>query len=167
MCFEEVPGRFGGAEDRCWKPCSEGGEAIGVEVVDNGLWGRCVGKPGTTGDSGKSICSPKVGLVGARSILSVGLSSLYSEDCGSWSRSVVSEIGLKASSGLKREVSVLFLICRLGTRREVSSSLAIPSRVDDSIDTLDEAETVGLKSDLKLCVDDVDEAESEEACTTG
>lgn len=53
MCFEEVPGRFAevGLEE---KPCSVGGEAIGVDVADIELCERCGRKPGTTGDSGKS-----------------------------------------------------------------------------------------------------------------
>lgn len=40
-------------------------------------------------------------------------------------------------------------------------------RVDESIETLDEAETGGLTSDLKLRVEEADEAESEGACTIG
>jgi hypothetical protein len=40
-------------------------------------------------------------------------------------------------------------------------------RVVESIETLDEAETGGLMSDLKLRVDEAEEAESEGACTMG
>ena len=73
------------------------------------------------------------------------------------------KLGLNASSGLKRLVC-LFLNCRLGTTREGSER---SPRVDESIETLDEAETGGLISDLKLRVDEAEEAESEGACTMG
>lgn len=53
---------------------------------------------------------------------------------------------------------------RLGTIREVSDR---SPRVVESIETLDEAETGGLMSDLKLRVDEAEEAESEGACTMG
>lgn len=77
--------------------------------------------------------------------------------------SEATKLGLKASSGLKRLVC-LFFSCRLGTTRE--GSVRSP-RVDESIETLDEAETGGLTSDLKLLVEEADEAESEGACTIG
>ena len=77
--------------------------------------------------------------------------------------SAATKLGLKASSGLKRFVC-LFFSCRLGTTREGSER---SPRVDDSIETLDEAETGGLMSDLKLRVDEAEEAESEGACTMG
>lgn len=72
-------------------------------------------------------------------------------------------LSLKASSGLKR-LTCLVLSCRLGTTREGSER---SPRVDESIETLDEAETGGLMSDLKLRVDEAEDAESDGACTTG
>jgi hypothetical protein len=97
---------------------------------------------------------------GKRSIFSVGLSSLSPIEMGC---SAATRLGLKASSGLKR-LLCLVLSCRLGTTREGSDR---SPRVDESIETLDEAETGGLMSDLKLRVDEAEEAESEGACTMG
>lgn len=56
ICFDEVPGRFAdvGLEE---KPCSVGGDAMGVDVADTAdmeLGERCGRKPGTMGDSGRS-----------------------------------------------------------------------------------------------------------------
>lgn len=159
MCFDEVPGRLEevGLEE---KPCSVGGDAMGVDVEDIGLEGRLGRKPGTTGDSGNSASwGARGGLSGKRSIFSVGLSSLSSSGAGDCCRSGARGMGLKASSGLKR-LFCLLLICRLGTTREGSERSA---SVVDSIETLEEAETGGLISDWKLCVDEDEEAESEGA----
>jgi hypothetical protein len=51
ICLDEVPGRLAdvGLEE---KPCSVGGDAIGVDVVDMELCERWERKPGTIGDSG-------------------------------------------------------------------------------------------------------------------
>jgi hypothetical protein len=95
-----------------------------------------------------------------RSIFSVGLSSRSPIETGC---SAATKFCLKASSGLKRLLCLLFN-CRLGTIREGSDR---SPKVVESIETLDEAETGGLMSDLKLRVDEAEEAESEAACTMG
>jgi hypothetical protein len=72
---------------------------------------------------------------------------------------VVSGAGLEASSGLRR-LFVLGLICRLGTTSDASAK---SPRVVESIEILDEAEGEGLASELKLWVDEAEDAESEGA----